>query len=238
MSATRHTTLALTIAGAAAGLAFTAADASAQAEGGPPGACACAAPIAPAVAAPASLPRWGVGLRATSMGLAPESNPEAQTQYGGGGLQLRYRVRPRWQLELAVEHFTEKLENGDDGTRHLDSVVLSASYHFRPYARWDWYVLAGLGGISDGAPDISDEEREASRMGQVHVGAGVERRFRRFAIGAELRGVGMSPPDEEVAPARADEPAGAPSAPAMTLPGARLEELSGGQLTIAGTYYF
>lgn len=238
MSATRRTTLALTFAGAAAGLAFTTADASAQAEGGPPGACACEAPIAPvtpAVAAPARLPKWGIGLRATSMGLAPESDPEAQTQYGGGGLQIRYRIRPRWQLELAVEHFTEKLENGEDGTRHLDSVVLSASYHFRPYARWDWYVLAGLGGTSDGAPDISDEEREASRMGQVHVGAGVERRFRRFAIGAELRGVGMSPPDEAEAEA---DPAGAPTAPAMTLPGARLEELSGGQLTIAGTYYF
>ena len=217
-----------------AGLAGTAA-----AQVGPPGACACEvppAPAAPVVVAEDPLPRWGVGLRASSMALAPESTPDAETQYGGGGFQVRYRVRPRWGVELAMDHFREQLENGEEGTRQLSSVTLSASYHFRPYARWDWYVLAGFGGTADGDPDISDEQREASKMGHAVLGVGVERRFRHLALGAELRAIGMSPPDDfgeegEVAPMRGT------SAPVATQE-ISMEELSGGQLSIAATYYF
>lgn len=217
-----------------AGLAASATTASAQE--GPPGACACAIPVAPVVVVAADpLPKWGIGLRATSMALAPESSPDAETQYSGGGLQLRYRLKPRWQLELSMDHFQERLENGDEGTRQLDSVTLAALYHFRPYARWDWYLLAGIGGTGDGDPEASDEAREASQMGHIALGAGVERRFGHFAIGAELRMIGMAPPEEE----ERDVPVMPTSAPGMTVPAAEADEgISGGQFSIAGTYYF
>src|SRR5690349_15102376 len=112
---------------AAASLTAVAASPAAAQEmaGGPPGACACAVPAAPVVveAAP-ELPRWGIGLRATSLSLAPESDQEAQTEYGGGGFQLRYRVRPKWQIELSTDHVQERLEDGTDGERHLQTVTL------------------------------------------------------------------------------------------------------------------
>lgn len=235
MSATVRLAFAASIT--ATGLAATASTAAAQE--GPPGACACAAPAAPvlAVAAPDPLPKWGVGLHATSLGLAAERTPDDQTQYAGGGLQLRYRLTPRWQLELSLDHVREQLENGDEGDRQLDATTLSALYHFRPYARWDWYLLAGIGGMTDGDPEASDAVREASARGLIQAGVGVERRFRHLAIGAELRAVGLSPRQAAADDAPEAQPTGAP---AMTVPTSVIEEdgLSGGQLTIAGTYYF
>lgn len=226
--------LAITAGLCTAGLAAT--HTTAEAQYGP-GACDCAVAPAPVavVEAPPALPKWGIGLRVTSMTLAPESNPEAETEYGGGGLQVRYRLAPRWQLELALDHVTERLEDGQMGTRQLQSATLAAQYHFRPYARWDWYALVGIGGTANGDPEISDEEREASSVGHVHLGVGVERRFRHLAIGAELRAVGIGPREDE------DVPQTEPVRPTgMTVPTAEIdaEGSSGGQLTIAATYYF
>ncbi len=226
----------LTSALATAGLAATAATAAAQ--GGPPGACACEGPVAVvAVETAPGIPRWGIGLRMTSLSLAPEEMPEAKTEYGGGGLQLRYRIAPRWQLELAVDHVTERLESGEPGTRQLQSGTLAALYHFRPYARWDWYALAGLGVTGDGDPEISDQQREASQAGHVHLGVGIERRFRHLGIAAELRAVGIAPP-EPGDDAPVTEP-GRPS-PTMTEPTSVIDAqgTAGGQLSIAATYYF
>ncbi|HUQ02502.1 MAG TPA: outer membrane beta-barrel protein [Kofleriaceae bacterium] len=226
--------LAITAALSTAGLAGTYGAARAQVG---PGACDCAVAPAPVVVvAPApQLPKWGIGLRMTSLTLAPESNPDAETQYGGGGLQLRYRLAPRWQLELALDHVQEQLEDGTMGTRQLDSATLAAQYHFRPYNRWDWYAMVGIGGTSNGDPEISDEEREASSVGHVALGVGLERRWNHLAIGAELRAVGIAPREEAK-----DVPQTDPVRPTgMTVPGvAENEGASGGQLTIAATYYF
>jgi hypothetical protein len=227
-------TLALSTAGLA-GTALTSGTASAQVG---PGACDCAVAPAPVVVvAPAPrLPTWGIGLRATSLTLAPEGNPDAETQYGGGGLQVRYRLAPRWQLELAFDHVTEQLENGEMGTRQLQSATLAAQYHFRPYHRWDWYAMVGLGGTANGDPEISDEEREASSVGHVALGVGLERRWTHLAIGAELRAVGIAPREEGDEPLTTEpvRPTG------MTVPTQEIkgEGQSGGQLTIAATYYF
>jgi hypothetical protein len=219
-----------------AGLAAAASTASAQE--GPPGACACAVPAAP-VAPAAALPTWGVGLHMTSLALAPEATPDAKTEYGGGGLQLRYRLAPRWQLELSIDHVQERLPDGSEGTHHLQSGTLAALYHFRPHARWDWYVLAGVGATGDGDPALSKEERQASETGHVHVGAGVERRFRHLGIAAEVRAVGMAPPDDAATKDGTVMPAGG-DVPAMTVPApeAGAKGTSGGMFTIAATYYF
>jgi hypothetical protein len=229
------TRLLVTAALSTAGIAATAATAHAQVG---PGACDCAVAPAPVVvvAAPPELPKWGLGLRMTSMTLAPESNPDAETQYGGGGVQLRYRVAPHWQLELALDHVQEQLENGEMGTRQLDSAVLAAQYHFRPYARWDWYAMLGVGGIGDGDPEISDEQRKASQQGQFALGVGLERRWNHLGVGAELRAVGVSPREAKDAPAMT-EPVRPTGSTVPTQP-AEDEGTSGGQLSIAATYYF
>lgn len=230
------TRLAITAALSTAGIAATVSTADAQVG---PGACDCTvAPVPVAVVeAPPSLPKWGIGLYMTSLTLAPESNPDAETEYSGGGLLVRYRLAPRWQLELAFDHVTERLENGEMGTRQLQSATLAAQYHFRPYNRWDWYALVGIGGTANGDPEISDQEREASSVGHFHLGVGLERRFRHLAIGAELRAVGMAPHED------ADGRGGTTTdvtPTGMTVPTQEInaESTSGGQLTIAATYYF
>ncbi|HVK76319.1 MAG TPA: outer membrane beta-barrel protein [Kofleriaceae bacterium] len=221
---------------ASVALAATAATASAQS--GPPGTCDCAVPAAPVVVAvPPELPTWGVGLRVGGLTLAPERDPDAKTEYAVGGLQVRYRLRPRWQLELSLDHATEKLEDGSEGDRHLQGVTLAALYHFRPYARWDWYVLAGLGANADGSPDLSDEMRRETQQGHVQIGVGVERRWGHFGLSAELRAVAMGPADDgDVKDTPTIQPA-----PGMVVPPvaeADDEGTSGGQLTLGAAYYF
>lgn len=172
---------------------------------GPPGTCDCAvtavaaAPVAVAPTAP-PLPRWGLGLHVASVAVQ-ERTMDEPAEFGGGGLQLRYRVRPRWQLELALAHVTSPPEAAADGVeRHLDTAMLSVLYHPRPHARWDWYLIAGLGARADGDPDLDDEAREASQAPTAQLGLGVERRLwgalRKVGISAQATAVAVGQPAE------------------------------------------
>ena len=106
-----------------------------------------------------------------------------------------------------------------------DTVALAAIYHLRPAARWDFYLLAGLGATSDGDPDASDEAKQASQVGDVQLGGGVERRFGRIGVGAELRAIlqGEGAPDGAAVMTNA-----APAEP----------ERGAGKFTLGATYYF
>jgi len=220
-------------------LLLAAAPAPALGQEGAPGVCACPAPVAApvVVVAPAQgwdgQQHWGIGLRLTSLSLRQGDDPDTEMAYAGGGLQLRYRLNARWELELSAEHVVEQSPDGDgpvEGGQELGSGTLAALFHMRPHSRWDWYLLAGIGGTQDGREELSEEQRKASAQGHVHLGIGLERRFRRFGIAAELRAVGMAPREEQ-----SDAPV---AAGAMTTPEQEQPETSGGQLNIAATYYF
>lgn len=199
-----------------------------------PGDCACEAPPAPVVVAAAPAPpRWGLGLRMTSVGLHPDGDADAHTDYAGGGLQLRWRVRPRWELELTSESMREQLPDGaGEGDRMLGMVTLAARFHPRPWARWDWYALAGVGVTSE-VEDPSSATPERRQAPHVVLGGGVERRFGRIGLGAELRAVGVAPWEE-------GEDASSDPRTMATVPTQEIEaeDSSGGQLTVAATYYF
>jgi hypothetical protein len=211
---------------AAAFLATTLAATAARADG-PPGACDCeVTPTATAAPAPAPrLPRWGVGLHLASLTLAdPAAMDDRGAGYAGGGVWVRYRLAPRWQLELTAAPVEE--QDVDPATaRQVDAGSLAVMFHPRPYARWDLYLLAGVGGTSDGAPDLTDEQRDASQVGDLQLGAGVERRFGRIGVAAELRMLAREP---------------APAAAARMTDGAAASEerRGGGGLTVGATYYF
>lgn len=220
-------------------LLLAAVPAPALAQEGAPGACACPAPMAAPVVVVAPTQgwdghqRWGIGLRLTSLALHQGDDTENEVSYAGGGLQLRYRLNARWELELSAEHVAEQSPDGDgpvEGGQELGSGTLAALFHMRPHSRWDWYLLAGIGGTQDARKDLTDEQREASAQAHVHLGIGVERRFRRFGIAAELRAVGLAPREDGN-----DAPV---AAGAMTTPDAEQPETSGGQLNLAATYYF
>jgi hypothetical protein len=209
---------------------FAAAPAFAQSvDGGPPSAAPVVAPavVVVAPAARPALPRWTVGLHFGGVGLHPEDDADAHTDFGGGGLTIGYRLAQRWVLAATIEGGTEQLENGEEGDRHLSLFTIEAQFHPRPYAKWDWYVAAGVGGgaISTGEGDDAVVETEG---GVFTLGAGIERHIGRWGIGAELRMIGMAVEEPDDSTAR------------MTVPDEdeEQEHLSGGALSIFGAYHF
>jgi hypothetical protein len=193
-------------------LAFLALPAtSAFADDGPPGTCECSVPQHPTSHWYSD--RIGVGIHVTSMGLSREdaAEDEEPVGYGGGGLQLTYRLAPRWSLEAG----TNRLESEETGAT-LDTVSFGARLHLTPYRRWDFYGLAAIGGATD-----QDEQH----LGTFELGAGVERRFRRIGLSAELRMMGLQPHEEEANSAARMTSASAPG-------------YSAGQLRLAASYHF
>jgi len=213
--------------------------APALAQDGPPGMCECAAPapLAP-VAAPSEGwdgRKWGVGLRLTSLSLQGEEEGAPESQFGGGGIEISYRLGARWELGLTLGGGHEKLEDGSDGRRELGQATLAASYHLRPYRRWDVFLSAGFGSTTIVDQDASDAMREEAARGHMMLGVGVERRLRRWPIGlsAELRAIGVAPREGDSAGAR-------PGPTTGPMPDIASEEdgMSGGELSLAAAYYF
>ena len=137
--------------------------------------CECALP-GPMAAVPAAQEpepweqqRFGLGLRLGSLGLSQGEGSE-QT-YGTAGIAARYRLTRRWELELALDHGTEQREDGSAGLRELNSSTLSALFHLRPQARWDLYLLAGVGSSER---RFSDRERWDEAVPHVALGRGAD----------------------------------------------------------------
>jgi hypothetical protein len=88
--------------------------------------------------------------------------------------------------------------------------------------------LAGLGATRDGDPGLTDDQRQASQVGDLQLGAGVERRFGRIGVAAELRLLAREPAADADLARMTDGTGAAADDPAR----------SGGALTIGATYYF
>lgn len=214
--------------------------APALAQEGPPGMCECAAPpLAPAPAPSEGWDgsRWGIGLRLSSTSFTDEANPDAEpTQFGGGGIEIGYRLGARWEFTLELGGGQEKLEDGSEGTRQMSAATLAANYHLRPYRAWDVVLAAGFGSTTIVEEGASDEMREAAARGHIKLGVAVERRLRRWPVGLSigLSMIGVAPAEED-----------APDAPTTQVPPAMPElvddedeGVSGGELTLGATYYF
>jgi hypothetical protein len=203
------------------------------------------APADPCASAPSVMARrWAIGLSLGSMGVTPEgASQDTETRFRIAELAVRYRATRRLELELAMSGGREVLEDGVEGTLATGSVTLAMRYRFRPERRWSWWVMGGLGG-SVIAPHYSSEaEREGATRPLGMLGIGLERRFRRFALQAELRGIGLGPREDAMVVAVPDRPTsdGGP-APVPRLPAGAAttyaEELGGGMFTLGASYYF
>jgi len=181
-----------------------------------------------AAAGAAHAGEWGIGFRTAAQTIAAEGGEDNALHLSGGGIQVRWRWSPRWSLELTAEGLVHESEGGAY-TRRMDPGTLAIRYHLTPYRRWDWYLLFGVGGThtevtyrkADGQTMVVETAEEA----HAHFGAGLERRWRRLGLGAELRFVGLSRDDEQL-----DEGV----APSSVIPA----DESGAQLNLALTYYF
>ncbi|MEJ7599496.1 MAG: hypothetical protein WKG01_16430 [Kofleriaceae bacterium] len=212
-------------------------------------------PPAVVVASPAVSPlaqRWAIGLSVGGMGIHPDDGEydnnydSSESSFRIAELAVRYRASRRIELELSLGGGREVVEGSDgseDGELAMGSVTFAARYRFCPEQRWNWWLMAGLGGTVV-APHVSTEdERDAATRPHGTFGVGLERRFRRFAIQAELRGVAMGPSngsDDYASPP--DRPLPLPSpAPSPELTAGQAtqsEELGGGAFTIGASYYF
>lgn len=205
--------------------------------------------VAPAVVVtpPPRIRRWSVGLGIGSLDLAPHSAPDATTTYAVGSLSVRYLATRRLEVELAFAGGREQLEDGSEGYREVSQAVLALRYRFKPQRRWNWWLMAGMGSLAVTPIEASDEEREYATQSTLQFGVGIERRFRRFAIQAELRAVGVAP-NEDAPPMAYPDGGPSPTEPGagggMRLPpyepptSSPYEGKAGGQFSISGNYYF
>ena len=91
--------------------------------------------------------------------------------------------------------------------------------------------MAGMGSLAVTCVGASDEERDAATQSTLQFGVGLERRWSRFALQAELRAVGVAPienGDDKIMPVD-----GGPYTESYSRDG-----WAGGQFTLGGSYYF
>jgi hypothetical protein len=174
--------------------------------------------------------RWGIGFHLSGLGLASEAAPDESFELGGAGIQVRYRLAPRWEFELAVSRVRGERER-DGLERDLRLGTLGVAFHLTPKSPWDVSLTAGFGGgredVSAPAGKAMQPAAAAFAHAHAYVGVGLERRFRRWGLGGELRAVGLArDPDELDGPAFAGADVPVP------------EESSGAQLRLAATYFF
>jgi hypothetical protein len=197
-------------------------------------------------AAPVMARRWAIGLSIGRLGVAPDGAVEgSEARFSVAELAVRYRATRRLELELGMSGGREVLADGNDGDLAAGSVTLAVRYRFRPEQRWNWFVMGGFGGTVIAPHASSEAERDGATRPLGMAGLGLERRFRRLALQAELRMVGLGPREDAVEGVPVADGGGAPTKP--TMPGALLpasaattyaDELGGGMFTLGASFYF
>jgi hypothetical protein len=173
--------------------------------------------------------RWGIGLRTSAQSIENDGAEGDPMKLGGGGLHVRYRANPKWAFELTAEGLQATSESGAYD-RHSAPVTISAIWHPSPERRWDWYLLAGLGGTTDEVTYRKVDGNMATEtfeQAHVHFGVGVERRCGRLGLGVELRAIGLARDDEQADGVRYEG-----------MDGPVPQASSGSQLNFTATYYF
>jgi hypothetical protein len=209
------------------------------------------APVSPEPAPPPPpmrAQRWSVGLNVGSLGLAPHMQPDNKTDFSVGQLALRYRPWRHLEVELAFGGGREKLPDGTQGDREVNQAVLDLRYRFSPGRNWNWWLMAGMGSLAVTNTYDSQDVKDAATQSTLQFGVGLERRWSRFALQAELRAVGVAPNDQnmttKVEPTPlppAMDPSGTttqPPPPPPTDTTYTRDGWKGGQMTIGASYYF
>jgi len=195
--------------------------------------------VAPVVVAAPAVRRWSVGLGFGSLELAPHVAPDATTEFDVGQIYLRYRPWRHLELELALGggHEAEG-DEGYVGGREVSSAVLALRYRFNPARKWNWWLMAGMGSLAVTREGASDEEREAAHQSTLQFGAGIERRWTRFALQFELRAVGVAPHEIDEMTVKVEPTGTMQPLPPNSEPGRANDGMKGGSFVFSGNYYF
>ena len=205
---------------------FAAATAHAQAPGEwqPPADPHPAPPTAASPDAPTLAQRWSINLGVGGLRVA-DGMSGSEAAFEIGQLALRYRPGRHLEIELSGAGGRERYEDGTEGSLAVATVTVAARYRFNPERHWNWWLLAGLGGTTIAPHDASDQVVEDAQRGHGVIGAGIEHRWTRFAIQAELRAYALGNSKAE------NDAAERYGRPATT-------DLGGGYATFGASYYF
>lgn len=174
----------------------------------------------PAPAQPSVMDRrWSVGLSFGALGLGPDRDGADDVSFGMVELAARFRIRSFVDVGLSLHG-----GGAAEGDLTAAGIYLDGRYRFRAERPWNLWALLSLGVASVAAEDQTDEAKRG--RGSLRIGVGVERRFRLWALHAELRlvHVGENKDFEPTAITPNDEMA--------------KSKLNGGSLTIGGSFYF
>lgn len=217
----------------------------AQAPGEVPSAPVGYGPPPPVLIAPAPPSvmqhRFAIGISLGGAGYAPSDGSAADGEdigFSVAELELRFRLNPRIELLASFAGGREAGDNGEAGDLATGSFAIAARYRFLPEQPWSWWLMGGLGGQVIAPHQSSTDTRDAATRPLGLIGIGVERRFHRFGIQAELRAVGLGSRSD------ADDTYDVPTSPGT--PGTALyaddlvyaDSLSGGQFTVGASFYF
>jgi hypothetical protein len=195
--------------------------------------CGCAAQV------PVMANRWAVGLSVGSLSVAPKDTPDNKTEFAIGELSIRFRATLHLEVELALAGGQQKLQDGTQGDLEVNTGLLGLRYRFAAERRWNWWLGAGIGGISVTPTGATDQQRKDAQRPMGSLAIGIERRWSQFALHAELRGFGVGQRQDQAQPqtmpVAVSSPNGTTMQPPPPAPPAS-PDLSGGMLTIGARY--
>lgn len=197
--------------------------------------------------------RWAIAVGLGAFSVAAEHAPEGnEVDFNNTEVALRYRATRRLELELVLTGGRQVLDNDQPGELANGGALVGARYRFMPERKWNWWISGALGGMVIEHHRSSEEARDAAQRPVAALGVGLERRFRRFAIQAELKSLSLGArkdhadfEDTPTAPPMPapDEPS--PSDPMSPSPVEPLpptdgepEALHGASFTLNLSYYF
>jgi hypothetical protein len=201
--------------------------------------------------------RFAVGLSLGHLSLASRTTPADNTaapvqgdptEFGVGELAVRFRATLHIELELAIGGGHQQTKDGSQGL-DVKTGMLGVRWRFFPEHRWNIFASGGIGGIQMAQQGADDATFKASERPMMQLGVGLERRWRHFALQAELRAISAGPQKDSTQPVMAQPAGGAPApqgttttqpppptpTPTMT---AQPDNMAGGVLTIGASYYF
>ncbi|CAN5919070.1 hypothetical protein BH11MYX2_BH11MYX2_35400 [soil metagenome] len=167
--------------------------------------------------------RFSIGLNLAGTELKSDASGDT-VGFSGVSFALRYRATQHLELEAEFGGGRESSRNGVDEDMGSSELAmgfgtLAARYRFTPWDHWNWWLLGGVGATTIAPHDASDQQISDSYRAHFAYGIGMEYRFVRFAIQAELRGYALGQTSQEMT-ADADP------------------QLSAGSFSLGGNFYF
>lgn len=150
-------------------------------------------------------PMFGLGLRFTALGVS-QKVWDQDVNMLGGGLMLRFRTQGHFGIETAFDVAQASIDSGAGSTfqRTAYPVTVAAMLYLfrnRPDNHFNIYGVAGFGLMANGfslKTSFDGRPREVNQqflefLGQA--GGGVELRFNRLALTADIRAIGLARDD-------------------------------------------